>query len=128
MAAPRFSPKPCAYCAPTTPTSAWNFSHRISSTSRTRRWPSLEARSMPLRPRPPPAVPRLSLAQYLPPSPESLPVSEYIHPDQFAEYEAAAKALGFGWVKAGPLVRSSYPAEEIQEHTAKEQMTQREEG
>ena len=59
-------------------------------------------------------VTRLSLGQYLRPSPDNLPVSEYIHPDQFAEYEAAAKALGFGWVKAGPLVRSSYHAEEEQ--------------
>jgi lipoyl synthase len=48
------------------------------------------------------------------PSSDNLPVTEYIHPDQFAEYEAAAKTLGFSWVKAGPLVRSSYHAEEIQ--------------
>ena len=59
-------------------------------------------------------VARLSLGQYLRPSPENLPVVEYIHPDQFAEYEQAARALGFTWVKAGPLVRSSYHAEETQ--------------
>lgn len=59
-------------------------------------------------------VARLSLGQYLRPSPENLPVVEYIHPDQFAEYEQAARALGFAWVKAGPLVRSSYHAEEEQ--------------
>ncbi len=59
-------------------------------------------------------VARLSLGQYLRPSPDNLPVSEYIHPDRFAEYDAAAKALGFSWVKAGPLVRSSYHAEETQ--------------
>ena len=59
-------------------------------------------------------VARLSLGQYLRPSPDNLPVSEYIHPDQFAEYEVEAKTLGFGWVKAGPLVRSSYHAEEEQ--------------
>jgi lipoic acid synthetase len=59
-------------------------------------------------------VARLSLGQYLRPSPDNLPVTEYIHPDQFAEYEVAAKALGFSWVKAGPLVRSSYHAEETQ--------------
>ena len=73
-------------------------------------------------------VARLSLGQYLRPSPDNLPVTEYIHPDQFAGYEAAAKTLGFSWVKAGPLVRSSYHAEEIQESTAKAQRTQREEG
>ena len=59
-------------------------------------------------------VQRLSLGQYLRPSRDNLPVVEYIHPDQFAEYEAEARALGFGWVKAGPLVRSSYHAEEEQ--------------
>ena len=59
-------------------------------------------------------VARLSLGQYLRPSPDNLPVTEYIHTDQFAEYEVAAKALGFSWVKAGPLVRSSYHAEETQ--------------
>ena len=60
-------------------------------------------------------VARLSLGQYLRPSPENLPVVEYIHPDQFAEYEQDARALGFAWVKAGPLVRSSYHAEEEQQ-------------
>ncbi len=59
-------------------------------------------------------VARLSLGQYLRPSPDNLPVTEYIHPDQFAEYEVEAKTLGFSWVKAGPLVRSSYHAEEEQ--------------
>jgi lipoic acid synthetase len=59
-------------------------------------------------------VQRLSLGQYLRPSRDNLPVVEYIHPDQFTEYETEAHALGFGWVKAGPLVRSSYHAEEEQ--------------
>jgi lipoic acid synthetase len=59
-------------------------------------------------------VARLSLGQYLRPSSENLPVTEYIHPDVFAEYERAARKLGFAWVKAGPLVRSSYHAEEEQ--------------
>jgi lipoic acid synthetase len=59
-------------------------------------------------------VARLSLGQYLRPSRDNLPVVEYIHPDAFAEYEAEARALGFAWVKAGPLVRSSYYAEERQ--------------
>ena len=59
-------------------------------------------------------VARVSLGQYLRPSPDNLPVTEYIHPDIFAEYERDARALGFSWVKAGPLVRSSYHAEEEQ--------------
>lgn len=57
-------------------------------------------------------VTRLALGQYLRPSRYHLPVREYIHPETFACYEAEAHALGFPWVKAGPLVRSSYHAEE----------------
>ena len=59
-------------------------------------------------------VQRVSLGQYLRPSRDHLPVADYIHPQVFAEYEAEARALGFAWVKAGPLVRSSYHAEEEQ--------------
>lgn len=59
-------------------------------------------------------VDRVSMGQYLRPSLDNLPVAEYIHPDVFAELENEARALGFAWVKAGPLVRSSYYAEEIQ--------------
>lgn len=59
-------------------------------------------------------VTRLSLGQYLRPTRRHLPVQEYIAPEQFAAYETEARALGFGWVKAGPLVRSSYHAEEPQ--------------
>ena len=59
-------------------------------------------------------VSRLSLGQYLRPSLDNLPVARYVHPDEFADYEAEARKLGFSWVKAGPLVRSSYYAEEIQ--------------
>lgn len=61
-------------------------------------------------------VARVSLGQYLRPSLDNLPVVEYIHPDVFAEYENDARALGFAWVKAGPLVRSSYYAEQQQGH------------
>ncbi len=60
-------------------------------------------------------VQRVSLGQYLRPSLDNLPVVEYIHPDVFNEYENTARALGFSWAKAGPLVRSSYFAEEIQQ-------------
>ena len=60
-------------------------------------------------------VQRLALGQYLRPSLQHLPVQEYIHPDQFKKYETAARDMGFGWVKAGPLVRSSYHAEEVQQ-------------
>lgn len=59
-------------------------------------------------------VSRVSLGQYLRPSRYHLPVLEYITPEQFACYETEARALGFAWVKAGAMVRSSYHAEEQQ--------------
>lgn len=65
-------------------------------------------------------VQRVSLGQYLRPSLDNLPVVEYIHPEVFAEYEHEARAMGFSWAKAGPLVRSSYFAEEIQKQPYKE--------
>lgn len=57
-------------------------------------------------------VSRLALGQYLRPTKYHLPVKAYITPEQFAEYEAVARELGFSWVKAGAMVRSSYHAEE----------------
>jgi len=59
-------------------------------------------------------VQRLSLGQYLRPTLENLPVARYVPPQEFADYETAAREMGFTWVKAGPLVRSSYYAEEVQ--------------
>lgn len=52
----------------------------------------------------------LTLGQYLSPSPEHLPVVEYIHPDTFARLKEKARAIGFAHVSAGPMVRSSYHA------------------
>ncbi len=59
-------------------------------------------------------VRRLSLGQYLRPTLNNLPVARYLHPDEFTAYEALGRELGFTWIKAGPLVRSSYFAEENQ--------------
>lgn len=52
----------------------------------------------------------VTVGQYLSPSPEHLPVVEYIHPDQFKIYEQEAFNMGFKFVASGPLVRSSYHA------------------
>ncbi|MFA4988650.1 MAG: lipoyl synthase [Candidatus Omnitrophota bacterium] len=52
----------------------------------------------------------LSIGQYLAPSGSHVPVSEYIHPDEFEEYGKEAMARGFVYVKSGPYVRSSYNA------------------
>ena len=59
-------------------------------------------------------VQRVSLGQYLRPSRYHLPVKRYLEPDEFDVYAKLAHELGFSWVKAGPLVRSSYHAEEEQ--------------
>jgi lipoic acid synthetase len=54
----------------------------------------------------------LTIGQYLAPSGKHHPVIEYIHPDIFEEYENIAYEMGFTFVKSGPLVRSSYHADE----------------
>ena len=53
-----------------------------------------------------------SLGQYLQPTKEHEPVHRYVHPDEFAEYKAYGMEIGFSHVESGPLVRSSYHADE----------------
>lgn len=55
----------------------------------------------------------LTLGQYLQPSLKLLPVQEFISPEKFAEYKVQALALGFIHVASGPMVRSSYHADEF---------------
>ena len=55
----------------------------------------------------------LTIGQYLRPSPNHLPVIEYVHPDAFARWKERAEALGFRNVASGPLVRSSFHADEL---------------
>src|ERR671916_493577 len=54
----------------------------------------------------------LTVGQYLRPTERHLPVVRYWHPDEFKALEAAAYALGFDHIAAGPLVRSSYHADQ----------------
>jgi lipoic acid synthetase len=53
----------------------------------------------------------VTIGQYLQPSPRHLPVREFVAPEQFAVYEARARAMGFAAVASGPFVRSSYHAD-----------------
>ena len=53
-----------------------------------------------------------SLGQYLQPTKEHEPVHRYVHPDEFAEYKTYGMKIGFSYVESGPLVRSSYHADE----------------
>ncbi len=55
----------------------------------------------------------LTLGQYLRPSPWHLPVVEFVPPERFRAARARGEALGFRYVAAGPLVRSSYRAAEL---------------
>jgi lipoic acid synthetase len=55
----------------------------------------------------------LTLGQYLAPSPEHHPIKEFIDIEKFQEYRHIGLGLGFKSVLAGPLVRSSYQAEEV---------------
>jgi len=57
-----------------------------------------------------PNVEILTLGQYLRPTPNHLPVVEYITPETFDLYGEIARKKGFTFVASGPLVRSSYHA------------------
>ncbi len=54
----------------------------------------------------------LTLGQYLQPTAKHLPVERWVHPDEFAAWKIRGEAKGLRHVEAGPLVRSSYHAEQ----------------
>jgi lipoic acid synthetase len=53
----------------------------------------------------------LTIGQYLQPTRNHLPIDRWVHPDTFAEYRRYALEKGFRVVESGPLVRSSYHAD-----------------
>ncbi len=53
-----------------------------------------------------------TIGQYLQPTREHLPVERFVPPHEFAELKAYGRSLGFRHVESGPLVRSSYHADE----------------
>ncbi len=57
----------------------------------------------------------LTIGQYLSPSPKHLPIMRYVPVEEFARFKQIGMDLGFAHVEAGPLVRSSYHADESQE-------------
>jgi lipoyl synthase len=59
----------------------------------------------------------VTIGQYLQPSPKHAAIDRWVHPDEFRWLREQGEALGFGSVFAGPLVRSSYRADE-QRHAA----------
>jgi lipoic acid synthetase len=54
----------------------------------------------------------LTIGQYLRPTRHHLPIARYYTPQEFADFKAYGLQIGFRWVESGPLVRSSYHAEE----------------
>jgi lipoic acid synthetase len=63
---------------------------------------------------------RLTIGQYLAPSQDHAPVARYVSPEEFAIWAETAREMGFTSVAAGPLVRSSYRAGEMQDASQKE--------
>ena len=55
----------------------------------------------------------LTIGQYLRPSMKHAEIKKYYHPDEFAELGRIGRGLGIRWVFSGPLVRSSYHAEDV---------------
>ncbi|MBO8176269.1 lipoyl synthase [Aeribacillus pallidus] len=61
----------------------------------------------------------LTIGQYLQPTKKHLKVQKYYHPDEFAELKEIALEKGFSHCESGPLVRSSYHADEQVNEAAK---------
>ncbi len=61
----------------------------------------------------------VTIGQYLQPSAKHAPIDRWVHPDEFRWFREQGEAMGFGSVFSGPLVRSSYRADE-QRHAAME--------
>lgn len=55
----------------------------------------------------------LTIGQYLRPSMKHAEIKKYYHPDEFKEFGEIGRKLGIRWVFSGPLVRSSYHAEDV---------------
>ncbi|MCA9730894.1 MAG: lipoyl synthase [Deferribacteres bacterium] len=54
----------------------------------------------------------ITIGQYMQPTTQHLPIDRYVHPKEFEHYKQFGLSLGFSHVESGPLVRSSYHADE----------------
>lgn len=61
----------------------------------------------------------LTIGQYLQPTAKHLGVQDFVHPDQFAKWQALGEEMGFLQIVSSPLTRSSYHAEQVQALMAK---------
>src|SRR5438552_1563284 len=64
----------------------------------------------------------LTLGQYLQPTLKHLPVVEFVRPEKFEEYGERAREMGFVHVASGPMVRSSYHADDFELASTAKQM------
>jgi lipoic acid synthetase len=62
----------------------------------------------------------LTVGQYLPPKKAALPLDRYYTPEEFARIKTEALRMGFRHVESGPLVRSSYHAQQQMEGTERQ--------
>jgi lipoic acid synthetase len=68
----------------------------------------------------------LTVGQYLQPTPRHLPVARWVTPEEFRHWKAFGLSIGLGVVESGPLVRSSYHADEqSQKYTGAEHLNTR---
>lgn len=66
----------------------------------------------------------VTIGQYLQPSPKHLPVVEWVEPEQFNQWGRFASSIGFRSVASGPLVRSSYHADQVDVESLKSLLAQ----
>ena len=66
----------------------------------------------------------MTIGQYLQPTKKHLEVVRYYHPDEFAELKEIALEKGFRHCEAGPMVRSSYHADEQVNEAARDRQMQ----
>lgn len=62
-----------------------------------------------------------TIGQYLQPTSRHLPIERFVHPDEFRMFKAEGEKMGLGHVESGPMVRSSYHADEQTEALGKGQ-------
>jgi lipoic acid synthetase len=67
-------------------------------------------------------VDAVTIGQYLRPTMKHLPVSEFVHPKEFKEYEKIGEDMGFAFVASGPFIRSSYNAIEFSKKVMAERL------
>jgi lipoyl synthase len=67
-------------------------------------------------------VDAVTIGQYLRPTMRHLPVNDFIHPNEFKEYERIGEEMGFAFVASGPFIRSSYNAIEFSKKVMAERL------